>query len=61
MKYMVIAKRYEEEEGASVNVVIGQFGRYVDAAMFAHIYEQEYSTTAHIIKTADMVKFAIED
>ena len=61
MKYMVIAKRYEEEEGASVNAVIGQFGRYVDASMFAFIYEQEYSTKARIIKTADMVKLAIED
>ena len=61
MKYMVIAKRYEEEEGASVNVVIGQFGRYVDASMFKHIYEMEYNTTAHIIKTADLVDLAVED
>lgn len=55
MKYFVIAYRYNEEKGAIVKEIVGEFKEYHFAALFMLAYNKEYKADAKVVSESELL------
>lgn len=48
MKYIVLAKRFDDNKKEVVEYAAGSFDTIVNARLFQRVYEEHYSTTTRI-------------
>lgn len=55
MKYLVVAVRWNNEHQKPMKEVVGEFHKYVYAAMFKEAYFKQFSTVAEIIEVESII------
>lgn len=49
-KYIVVAKRWSEEDKKQINYIAGEFTTFMNASIFKDAYAKHYSATPHIVE-----------
>lgn len=55
MKYFVIATHWDDKRKAPVKYIAGEFGRYINAALFRDAYNAYYSADAKIVEDFNLL------
>lgn len=48
MKYVVVAKRWDDKKKAQIKFIAGEFTEYINAKLFMKAYNEHYHANAEI-------------
>lgn len=55
MKYLVIARHWDNDKRDIVNYIAGSFDKYINAAIFRDAYNKTYSADAKVVEADKMI------